>query len=118
MIFRFDVDDVKVCHLGDLGHVLSQETLDALGEIDVVLIPVGGGFTIDSTGANEVIKQMAPKVVMPMHYKTEKCGFPIGTLDDFLAGKTGIKRLDTSDVSLSSGSLPSATTIMVLKPAL
>ena len=118
VIFRFDVDSLRVCHMGDLGHALTAETLGELGEVHVLLIPVGGGFTIDSAGANAVIEQMAPKVVIPMHYRNEKCAFPISTVDGFLAGKPRVSRPGTSDTTLSLDKMPSATTIMLLKPAL
>jgi L-ascorbate metabolism protein UlaG (beta-lactamase superfamily) len=118
VVFCLTVDGMTVCHMGDLGHALTTETVAELGEVHVVLIPVGGGFTIDSAGANAVVEQLGPKVVIPMHYRNENCAFPISTVDGFLAGKTKVSRLDTSDVTLSLDKLPSTTTIMLLKPAL
>ncbi len=84
----------------------------------MLLIPVGGHFTIGPAEADQVIAALDPKVVVPMHFKHPKVNFPIGTLDDFLAGKKGVKRLGGSDVSCVPGSLPTAREYWVLDPAL
>ncbi|MBI4130515.1 MBL fold metallo-hydrolase [Candidatus Roizmanbacteria bacterium] len=68
-IYLFDVDGVRILHCGDLGHTLSDELLEELDEIDVLLIPVGGVFTIDAADAAKVIRQIEPGMVVPMHYK-------------------------------------------------
>jgi L-ascorbate metabolism protein UlaG (beta-lactamase superfamily) len=117
-IFTFSVDGVKVCHLGDLGHLLSPKEIAEIGPVDILLIPVGGFFTIDSKEATQVEEQIKPKVLIPMHYKTEKCGFPIAPVDDFLKGKANIKRPKTSEVTFDQASLPSKTEIVVLEHAL
>ena len=117
-IFCFTVDNVRVCHLGDLGHPLSQKEIAEIGEVDVLMIPVGGFFTIDAQVATEVMNSLKPRLVIPMHFKTEKCGFPITTADDFLAGKTNVKRLDKSELEITKEKLPSSTEIQVLKFAL
>ncbi|MDO8567777.1 MAG: MBL fold metallo-hydrolase [Dehalococcoidales bacterium] len=117
-IFCFQVDGVKVCHLGDLGHALSQQQVDALGRVDVLLIPVGGYYTIDVPTATRVAGQLKPKVIIPMHYKTDKCTYPITVVDDFLKGKQNVKKPDASEVELRAGGLPAETQIIVLKHAL
>jgi L-ascorbate metabolism protein UlaG (beta-lactamase superfamily) len=117
-IFTFSVDGIKVCHLGDLGHILSQKEIAEIGPVDILLIPVGGVFTIDSKEATQVGEQIKPKVLFPMHFKTEKCGFPIAPVDDFLKGKTNIKRPKTSEVSFDRTSLPSKMEVVVLEHAL
>lgn len=119
IIFRFEVDGIKVCHLGDLGHPLSDKQLAEMGKVDILLIPVGGNFTIDAKVATEVSSKIAPKVIMPMHYRNERCSaFPVAGVDDFLQGKKGVSRLDTSEVEYKQGKLPASTQIVVLKPAL
>ena len=119
IIFCFQVDGVKVCHLGDLGHQLSEQQITEIGEVDVLLTPVGGNFTIDAKVATEVCGKLAPKVIIPMHYQNERCSsFPVAGVEDFLQGKTGVSRLDSSEVEFKQGELPTATQIMVLKPAL
>ncbi len=67
-VFVIEVDDVRVCHLGDLGHRLDDDLLDAIGTIDVLLAPVGGGNSLDATRAAEVVRQVEPRTVVPMHY--------------------------------------------------
>ncbi len=117
-IFNLQVDSVQVCHLGDLGHVLSEEELSEIGPVDILLIPVGGYFTIDAEEATRVVDQVKPKVVIPMHFKTEKVGFPIAPVEDFIKGKPSLKRSKTSEVTFDKASLPQKTEIVVLEHAL
>ncbi len=119
VIFCFEVDGVKVCHLGDLGHQLSEQQVAEIGKVDILLIPVGGNFTVDAKVATEVCGKLAPKVILPMHYQNERCsGFPVVGVDEFLQGKTGVSRPDASETEFKQGELPATTQIMVLKPAL
>ena len=117
-IFCFEVDGIRICHLGDLGHQLGNEQIAELGKVDILLIPVGGSFTIDARVASQLCDRLTPKVIIPMHYKTDRCDFPIAGVDEFLRGKEGASRLDTSEIELKSGQLPESTQIMVLKSAL
>ena len=117
-IFCFEVDGVRVCHLGDLGHPLSDEQAAELGSVDILLIPVGGNYTIDAKIAGQLCDKLKPKVIIPMHFKNDKCTFPIAGVDEFLQGKEGVNRLDTSEVEFKQGELPTTTKTVVLKPAL
>lgn len=117
-IFCFEVDGVQVCHLGDLGHELTAEQVTAMGDVDVLLLPVGGFYTIDAAVASRVAEQLKPRIIIPMHFKTEKCDFPISGVDEFLRGKEGVSWLDASEAEFKTGELPSTTRIIVLKPAL
>ena len=117
-IFCFEVDGIRVCHFGDLGHQLSAQQVAELGRVDIVLIPVGGSVTLDARGATEVCNKLKPKVIMPMHYKTAKCGLLLAGVDDFLRGKENVKKLDASEVEFKQEELPSPTQIIVLKSAL
>lgn len=117
-IFTFSVDGVRVCHLGDLGHVLSEKELAEIGPVDILLIPVGGFYTIDAKEATRVAGQIKPKVLMPMHFNTKKCGFPIAPVDDFLKGKSNVKQLKTSETTFDKASLPKQMEIVVLEHAL
>ncbi|KQC15566.1 MAG: MBL fold metallo-hydrolase, partial [Methanosaeta sp. SDB] len=69
-IFCFEMDEIRVCHLGDLGHQLGEKEAAALGDVDVLMIPVGGTFTLDGEGAKKVAGQIKPRIVIPMHFKT------------------------------------------------
>ncbi|HAG11458.1 MAG TPA: MBL fold metallo-hydrolase [Desulfotomaculum sp.] len=84
LIFVFEEDGFRVCHLGDLGHIPDQKLLGEIGNIDVLLIPVGGLYTIDASEAKEVISLITPSYVVPMHYKTPHLKLPISPVDNFL----------------------------------
>ncbi len=116
-VICFDVDGLKVCHLGDLGHLLSDKQVVEIGKVDILLIPVGGNYTIDAKVASQTCDQLKPSVIMPMHYKTDKCDLPIAGVDEFLQGKMNVIRPNTSEVEFKSGGLPANTQIIVLKPA-
>jgi len=117
-IFTFTLDGIRVCHLGDLGHILSDKELGEIGPVDILFIPVGGHFTIDPREATRVADQLKPKVLTPMHFKTEKVNFPIVPVDDFLKGKTKVKRPGKSEAVFDKASLPSQMEIVVLEHAL
>jgi L-ascorbate metabolism protein UlaG (beta-lactamase superfamily) len=117
-IFTFKIDNVQVCHLGDLGHLLSDKELGEIGPVDILLIPVGGFFTIDPKEATRVAEQIKPKILIPMHFKTEKCGFPIAPVEDFLEGKTNIKKPKVSEATFDKATLPQQMEIVVLEHAL
>lgn len=69
--YLVDIDDVRLCHLGDLGHVPSPRQIEDLGNIDVLFVPVGGVSTIDAKMAAEIVRFIDPKIIIPMHYGTE-----------------------------------------------
>ncbi len=117
-IFAFSVDGIQVCHLGDLGHILSEKELAEIGSVDILFIPVGGYFTIDAKEATRVAAQIKPKVLLPMHVKTEKCGFPIAPVEDFLKGKSRVKRAQATEVTFEKANLPQQMEIVVLDYAL
>jgi len=117
-VFYFVVDGVKVCHLGDLGHPLNDKQVAELGSVDILLIPVGGFFTIDAKVASRLCDRLKPKVIIPMHFKNDRCAFPLAGVDEFLHGKEGVSRPDTSEVEFKQGELPTTTKTIVLKPAL
>jgi L-ascorbate metabolism protein UlaG (beta-lactamase superfamily) len=84
----------------------------------VLMMPVGGFYTIDAQAATQVMSTLKPRLVIPMHFKTSKCGFPIATVDDFLANKTNVKKLKVSEITVTRENLPAATEIQVLTYAL
>jgi L-ascorbate metabolism protein UlaG (beta-lactamase superfamily) len=117
-IFCFTVDGIRLCHLGDLGHELSREEIAQTGNVDVLLIPIGGFFTIDARVAAKVAAGLKPKVIIPMHYKTPQCDLPITGVEDFLTDKKNVKKLNSSEMEFKAGKLPEVTEIIVLQPAL
>jgi L-ascorbate metabolism protein UlaG (beta-lactamase superfamily) len=117
-VFCFTIDDLKLCHLGDLGHVLSPAQVTEIGGVDILFVPVGGFFTIDATVASHVCDQLKPKVVIPMHFKTPKCGYAIAGVEDFLKGKKGVRKVVGNEVQFERQNLPTALEIVLLQPAL
>ncbi len=119
-IFVFELAGAKVVHLGDLGHVLNETQVSAIGTADILLIPVGTGPTVDLQSALEVIKQLKPRVVIPMHYTPADApagGFRLGTVEDFIkaAGNAYDVKYSGHSETFITGKFPSKTTITVLK---
>ncbi|HUT53713.1 MAG TPA: MBL fold metallo-hydrolase [bacterium] len=106
VMFVFTVDGVRLAHVGDLGHLLTKEQAAALGKVDVLLVPVGGFFTIDAATASKVVEQVKPRVVIPMHYKTDKCGFPIAEVDEFAKLMTKVKKTGQTEIEITNDKLP------------
>jgi len=117
-VFCFTIDDIKLCHLGDLGHVLNPELVSEIGAVDILFVPVGGYFTIDAAVATQVCDQLGPKVIIPMHFKTPKCAYPIADVEDFLKGKKNVRRIDNSEVDFEVEKLPANTEILILRPSM
>ena len=82
--FIFILEEVKFCHLGDLGHLLTPEQAKAIGRVDVLFVPVGGVFTIDAVGAWDVVGMLDPGVVVPMHYRVGGLSLSINDISSFL----------------------------------
>lgn len=110
----FDSGGVRLVHTGDLGHPLSDEQVKALGKVDVLLVPVGGFYTIDAKEADGVISRLKPNVVVPMHYKTAVTqSWPIGLLDEFTKGKVRVKQVGRI-ASFEARALPKDPEVWVL----
>lgn len=112
--FTVEADGLRVTHLGDLGHMLSEKEVEQIGKPDVVLVPVGGFYTLDASGATKMAERLSPRIVIPIHYKTECLDFPIAPVDAFLKGKENVKRLG-QEVELTKQSLPPAQEVWVLQ---
>ncbi len=117
-VFVYEIDGLRVCHLGDLGHRLDDETTRAIGRVDVLLVPVGGLFTIDAAAATEVADRLGARVIVPMHFKTPRLGFDIAGVEGFLSGKDNVKQIDGPEVELTKDGLPAAPEVWVLEHAL
>ncbi|GBE57966.1 metal-dependent hydrolase [bacterium BMS3Abin01] len=117
MVFILSADGVTVCHLGDLGHELDSERAAAIGPVDVLLIPVGGNFTIDAATATRVWRQLDPAIAIPMHFRNDRCLFAIDGVDAFLKDKKDVDITGTSDIDLEEAGLPAGHKIIVLEPA-
>ena len=106
LIFIIKVDGITICFCGDLGHQLSDKQIDEAGKIDILLVPVGGFFTLDSDGASQLVDTLKPKIVIPMHYKTSKCSFPISEVEPFRSLMKNVKNLEKSEVEIAANQLP------------
>lgn len=115
IIFKLDIDGISVCHLGDLGHTIDEETTAKIRPVDILLMPVGGFFTVGKAESDSIIQSLDPTLVIPMHFKTEGVDFLIAPVDDFLEGRQNVTMAGTSEVEISADNLP--TGIMVLDPA-
>lgn len=106
IVYNFRIDGLNVCHCGDLGHLLSRDQINEIGKVDILLLPVGGRAVLDASGAAEVMKQLNPTVVIPMHYRTEAMGilgFIFGKVDTFITvSKKDTKNYKELDVNLSN----------------
>jgi len=116
-MFLFEVADMRILFAGDLGHVLTEEQVAAVGQVDILILPVGGYVTIGPAEATRVVEQLDPKLVVPMHYKTDVVTFKdsdkLADVQPFLEGKT-VERLDTNFAVIEKARLPTATTVLVM----
>lgn len=83
-VYNVLIDNINVVHLGDLGHTLTQDQLEEIGNCDILMVPVGGVYTIDAKEAAEVVSQLEPKIILPMHYRIDGLKFPLAPVADFL----------------------------------
>lgn len=117
-IFCFTVDGVRVCHCGDLGHPLDDAALGSLGQVDVLLMPTGGPVaTLELEEAMALWEKLRPAVVIPMHFRNDKCGFPKYGVDDLVRLRPGAVRAGSTEAEFTAGSLPTGQ-ILILEPAL
>lgn len=110
MIYVVEIEGMRIVHLGDLGHVLDEETIAKLSPVDVLLVPIGGYYTISAAQALEVANQLKPNVLIPMHYRTIDCvNKELSGLMPFLnaARNCSIHRLRQSEATLTKDSLGS-----------
>lgn len=112
-----DDGDVRLVHLGDLGHTLDAATVQAIGRVDVLLVPVGGFFTIDHDQAAAVVDALDPRIVIPIHYKTDRADFPIAPVDLFLGTQEAVKHEDGPSLEVSRATLPTDRVTIVLAHA-
>jgi L-ascorbate metabolism protein UlaG (beta-lactamase superfamily) len=113
-IYLMEIDGVNVLHLGDLGHMLGDEQVEEIGNVDILLLPVGGIATINAAMAAEVIRKLEPKVVIPMHYKTEKNGRDLEPVDNFLKEMGQAQIEPRPKLTVSRNTLPISTQVVVL----
>jgi L-ascorbate metabolism protein UlaG (beta-lactamase superfamily) len=113
-IYIIEMDGITLCHLGDLGHPLAAYLIEEIGDIDILFLPVGEVSTMPIDTAVEIVRQLEPPIVIPMHYKTEAFTGDLSPVDKFL-DKMRIRELEARPkLSITSSSLPSSTQTIVL----
>lgn len=113
IIFKLEAEGLNLVHLGDLGVVLTPEQVQSIGAVDILMVPVGGFYTIDANQAWEVVKQLNPKIVIPMHYKTPRIDFPITPVEDFLAKTSAAVK--KAELVITKDTLPAQQEVVVLE---
>jgi len=119
-VYKITAEDLKILHLGDFGEEkLREETLEAIGDADIVMIPVGGKYTIDGEEAAEVIKQIEPRLVIPMHYKIPGLKIPLDGVDTFLKemGAKNVEPQEKLTVKIKDIGEEEKTEVILLRPA-
>lgn len=120
IIFSFEMEGIRLAHLGDLGHPLTNAQAAALAGVEVLFVPVGGYFTIDPEEAAALIKKLPNlKVIVPMHYKTDRLGkdFPIAPVENFARKVHNVKRIGSSEVTLTRETFPAQQEVWILEYA-
>lgn len=112
-VFVLDVGGVRLCHLGDLGHVLTDGQVKEIGPVDVLFVPVGGVYTIDAEKAKTVVAQLKPRITIPMHYLTPDLKFELDPPEKFLAGLENVEHAgNTYEVTVPVASDEARTVVM------
>ncbi len=108
----FEIDDLKVVHMGDQGCMPDDDVLDAIAGADVMLLPVGGTYTVDALGAKAIVQAAKPRCVIPMHVKTKRCPYPIAPVTDFLCAMDAMDAPEHEAVEITAGSVPQGVLLM------
>lgn len=115
-VYVIEVEGMRVCHLGDLGHALTEEHTEALSNIDVLLVPAGGGEVLSPATAAEVVTALEPKLVIPMQFKTEIGDKSLGSVEDFCK-HLGVPSPEPEDkLTLRASELTEVMRLVVLRP--
>ncbi|MVX66173.1 MBL fold metallo-hydrolase [Clostridium chromiireducens] len=117
IIYNFKIDGINICHCGDLGHTLDLNFVEEIGNVDILLIPVGGGYTLDALDAVDVVKQLNPTVIIPMHYRTKALGIiglAFAKVDKFISA-SGLSSNEYKELELNSENIKNYSGVAVLK---
>jgi len=117
IVFVFEDAGLRLAHAGDLGHIPTEQA-GKIGKVDVLLVPVGGYFTIDATAARKTAELLGARVVIPMHFKTGKTTMPITGVEEFIREQKNVKRAGATEVEITRDRLPASPEIWVLEHAL
>lgn len=113
IIFKFEIEGLGICHLGDLGHTLNHEQIKQIGKVDILFVPVGGKYTIDAKRANKIIKLLKPRVTIPMHYQTRELKFSLDSINKFTDNLENVSTLDKNEFEINMDNLKSYSKIII-----
>jgi len=113
IVYRFDIEGLSVVHLGDLGHILSDEQLEQIGNVDILMIPVGGTYTLNASSASKVVRQIEPRIVIPMHYRDEKVKLKLDSVNAFRKEMGGLAE-NEKKLKITKKNLPSEETKIII----
>jgi len=116
MIYSLVIEGMRITHLGDIGEIPNTKTIEALNGTNILLIPVGGVYTIDHKGASKVLELIRPNIAIPMHYKNEMVDWPLNGVEKFLIGKSRTRILVENWVECTQEELPQPTEVWVPSP--
>ncbi|HCW03067.1 MAG TPA: MBL fold metallo-hydrolase [Clostridium sp.] len=102
IIFVIEMNGFTICHLGDLGHLLDERTLNDIGAVDILMIPIGGNYTIDAEEASMVAKTIKSHIVFPMHYKTPLTLIPLEGAENFIIKMDNVEKINDSTIEINS----------------
>lgn len=113
-IFILDTEDIRICHLGDLGHDLDVKQLEKIGDVDILMIPIGGKYTIDFKVAAKIAKKLSPSIIIPMHYKMKDSTVDVADEKDFCSEMGNCPKEKVNKVNLKKKDLEEKSMEIVL----
>ena len=113
-VYVLEMDGVTLCHMGDLGHLPASQLMEAIGDVDVLFLPVGGVSTIAGSTAAEIVRHLSPKIVIPMHYKTSAEVKDFEPVDRFLKELSIKEMVSQPKLSINRSTLPTSTQVTIL----
>lgn len=117
LIFKFEIDNITLCHLGDLGHNLNDDIISKLSFINVLFVPIGENYTLNFDDLKKVINKISPNFIVPMHYKVKGIDFSLNYLDKFLKKFNSFKKIQLDSLMISDKDIISnKNTIIILTP--
>ncbi len=116
LVFTWEMGGLRLTHLGDLGHLLSEEQVEELAGTHVLFVPVGGIYTIDARGAAAIVRAISPGIAVPMHYKTESLRLPVSGVEPFLSEFDRVHRAGKDFAYISRDNLPEKPELVIFDP--
>ncbi|MGC8816315.1 MAG: MBL fold metallo-hydrolase [Candidatus Hadarchaeum sp.] len=113
-LYVVEMGGLRICHLGDLGHVPTDRQVKEIGGVDLLFVPVGGVYTIDARGATETLEKISPRIAVPMHYRIPGLKVGIHGVEEFLKGKKNVRQVKSSQFEIKPENLPAQSEIWVL----